>query len=105
MYWIFQKSDREYLLAEKVFNFRFGKFKMAVFFRIKKILKVDQPVVWQAFTVAEPRGITPTLFRPKSRKSNFPYSTPLSVNRLTSPLIFRGENMEPRGRASRNSLD
>jgi len=31
--------------------------------KIKKILKVDQPVVWQAIPVAEPGGITPTSFQ------------------------------------------
>jgi len=55
--------------------------------------------------MAEPRGIAPTLFQPKL-KIEFSLFTPLSPGncRVTSPLKFRGENMEPRGKASGNFL-
>lgn len=64
---------------------------------IMKIFKVD-------YHRGKTRGISPTLFRQKRRKSNFHYLTPLSVVRLTSPLKFRGDYKETPCQATRNYL-
>jgi len=66
-------------------------------FVINKILKVD-------YFRGRAKEYLANFISARSRKSNFFYFTPPSVIRLTSPLNFRGENMEPRGRASMNFL-
>ena len=54
---------------------------------IRKILIVDYPR-------GKPRELSPTFFQRKAEKTNFHYFAPLSVIRLASPLIFRGEYEE-----------
>ena len=72
--------------------------KMTIhYFAINKILKAD-------YLRGRAKKYYANFISAKNRKSNFLYFTSLSVIRLTSPLKFMGEYMEPRGKAPGNYL-